>query len=119
RLLARGSIGHEQNFLGLKKFAQPLQFFDEGLIDFLTPGGVENIDAVAAVADILTSAASGYSGGGGAQHIFLVRCWSKDRDIDLPTKGGQLLDRSRTSQIHRDQTRRMPLFLQQTRQLRR
>ena len=43
--------------------------------------------------------------GGGAQYIFLVRCWREDRDIDLFAKGGELLNRGWTLQIHRDQTR--------------
>src|SRR5207248_5474058 len=52
----------------------------------------------------------GSRGGGSAQYIFLVRCRGEDRDVDLLAKGGELLDRSRTLQIHRDQRGECPCF---------
>src|SRR5260370_14844363 len=56
-------------------------------------------------------------GGRRALNVFLVRLWRENRNIDLFSKRGELLDRSGSLQVAGNERRRMTLFFEQSRQL--
>src|ERR1700736_2558332 len=56
-------------------------------------------------------------GGRRALNAFLVRLRRENRNIDLFSKRGELLDRSGSLQVAGDERRRMTLFFEQSRQL--
>ena len=100
RLLSRGCVHHEQDFLRLQEIFERYQFLNQRLIDLLPAGRVE---------DCLSRRSPGEGGsilpfqrgGGGALNIFLVRVRSENRNVDLFSKRGELIDGRGALQIAR------------------
>src|SRR5207248_2036060 len=110
-LLADRSIDYKQNLLRLQKLLQLFEFLNQRFIDFLPARRVENVD----VSSVWLTPFK--CSGGDALNIPLIRIGSVNRDFNLLSQRRELPNRGRPLQIARNQSRRVTLFLQKTRQL--
>ena len=110
RLLARGRVQHEQDFLRLDQVAQPHQFLHQRLVNLQPAGRVEN----ERVAVVLPGEIQRLAGDFQNIRFPFER---KDGHLDLPAQGFQLLHGRRAVDVRRHQQRLARLLLQPAGQL--
>jgi len=85
-LLAGGGVADEKDFLRIEEVFEALEFLEEGLVDFLAAGGVEDLDVATGFV------APGEGLPGDFEDGFFVPGGGENVDVDLAGEGGELLD---------------------------
>jgi hypothetical protein len=104
RLLAGGGVADEEDFIRLDGIAEADEFLDEGLVDLLASGGVEDEE----VEFFLIG-----PGGGGlsdAEDVGLSRVGAKNGDVGLPGENGELFDGGGADQVAGNEANAAALF---------
>jgi hypothetical protein len=85
-LLACSSITDDEDFLRLQKIPEVFEFLDEGFIQLLATGRIENLDiATCGIAPVQRLP-------GDLENISLAFLWAENGDVDLLSQHGQLID---------------------------
>ena len=105
-LLAGGGVGHEEVLAGLQEAAESPQFFEEAVIDFLAPGGVEDEEGTGLALGPLQG------GLGGFQDVFFVGVGGEARDTGLLGDLGELVDGGGPVEVGGDEERAAAVFFQ-------
>ena len=106
RLLAGGGVGDEQRFARLEEGGDTFQLLDQGVVDFLAAGGVEDDGGGILGFQPFDGAFGGF------EDVFFARFRGEHGHADVVGEYLELLDGGRAVEVEGDEDRALPVFFE-------